>query len=259
MLVLLCVFQFGSTQPSEIRVPLLREGTRIIEGIGKINLHTDGKPASILLSHESGTISDSFVLLPNQRFSEMEEANTEYPGVQFRVTGDVYAFGNQNYLLVREVSALTQYAEREHPAVIPIDPNAEAIQKEDFNDSIADIVEDLENAAGSLAQSIRSASAQPIRLSKVVEGTRISARRCHLVRNKQGGWVAIFVSDASGLQDAPCTILPSSSFGKLIKWARQQEPSNPVLLSGELLNYNGHGFLIISSWRPVHKTDHLDY
>ena len=41
-------------------------------------------------------------------------------------------------------------------------------------------------------------------------------------------------------------------------WASKQDVATPFLLTGEFMNYHGHGFLVLKSWRRVHTSDHLD-
>ena len=109
-------------------------------------------------------------------------------------------------------------------------------------------------------RSIRSAAENPINNpTQRVEGFRITARRCHLVRNEQGAWIAVFVSDATGLSDPPCTVLPGKKFSGLINYIRNVNVNDatPVLLTGEILNYHGHHFLALAGWRTVHRTPHL--
>ena len=259
LLFLFLLPQIDSQQSGKIRVPLLREGTKIIEGVGLLHRKSDLHPIVIELPRGDDRTYDSFILLPNQRLAEMEAAEKEFPDRSFRISGDVFAYGDQNYLLVREVVSLGTHANRVHPTYVPIHPNNEVVEQEDYEDSIADIVKDLEDATGSLVRSIRDASNHPLTGGSVKEGARISSRRCHLVRNDSGAWVAVFVADATGLSDPPCTILPSSSFAQLTRWASKQEPSTPVLLTGELLSYHGHGFLLVNTWRQVHHTDHLGH
>lgn len=247
-------------QAQKTRVPLLREGTKIIEANGSVRRLSNDHPIVIDIENENDRdrAVDSFIILPNQRLAEMEAAAVEFPDRSFRISGDVFAYGDRNYLLVREAVSLGDHTERNHPDFIPTNPNQEILQEEDFDDSVADIVKELEVATGSLVRSIRDAAKYPVEQSTVNEGARISARRCHLVRNNSGAWIAVFVSDSTGLRDPPCTILPSASFAELTSWASALDPSTPVLLSGELLSYHGHGFLLVRTWRPVHNTDHLD-
>ncbi len=258
LLFLLVLPMIHMQQAPKTWVPLLREGSKVVEGIGTLSRESDSHPIVIELPRGDGKTIDTFIVLPNQRLAEMEASTKEFPDRSFRISGSIYAYGDQNYLLIREVVSIGEHTERIHPTIVPTNPNKENVEQEDYKDSVADIVSELEDATGSLVRSIRNASTHPINKETVKEGARISARRCHLIRNKHGAWVAVFVSDATGLSDPPCTVLPSTSFASLTRWAKTQEPSTPVLLSGEVLNYHGHGFLLVSSWRTVHNTDHLN-
>jgi len=255
-LLVLPLLQMGP--PPKTRVSLIREGTKVVGAVGTLDRESDLHSIVMELPRSDGKTIDTFIILPNQRLAEMESSSKEFPNRPFRISGDVFTHGDQNYLLVREAVSIGEHAERNHPAVVPESPNVKSNKEEYSGDSIADIVSDLEDATGSLVRSIRNASEHPLTKNTIKEGLRISSRRCRLVRNSSGAWVAVFVSDATGLSDPPCTILPGSSFASLVRWAGVQDSSTPVLLSGELLQYHGHGFLLVSSWRQVHKTDHLD-
>ncbi len=245
-------------EPNIKRVPLLREGTKIYEATGKLTRESATSPLSITIDKDRGEISNTLILLPNERLSEMEAVSEKTQNAVFRFSGEVFAYGPQNFLLVRSVVSLGDHASRNHPTVVPLDPNVEEVTEEDFEDSVEDIFRELEEATGSLVSSIRNAADNPIEKNKhFKEGQRINSRRCHLVRNKSGAWIAVFVSDSSGLGDPPCTILPSIEFKSLTEQASRLNPSTPFLLTGELLNYRGHAFLSLHDWRPVHKTDHL--
>jgi hypothetical protein len=248
---------FAQVTPIQ-RVPLLREGTKIYEATGALSRESANSPLLITIEQEGGGISNTLIMLPNERLAEMEAVTLENNNSQFRFSGEVFAYGSQNFLLVRSVVSIGNHASRNHPTVVPIDPNAQELNEEDFEDSVEDIFRELEEATGSLVSSIRNAAENPIKSNeRFVEGTLIIARRCHLVRNKSGAWIAVFVSDFSGLSDPPCTILPSMEFKTLTDWASSQDPSSPVLLTGELLQYHGHAYLSLHGWRPAHKTDHL--
>jgi hypothetical protein len=260
ILVFSSICSVVNAQPvPKIKVPLIPEGTRVVDAL--IRLTRVGENSQLVIEIDRGERkkTDRFYVLPNQRLSEMEATNEKHQDSTFRILGDVYVYKNQNFILVREATRLVEHAEREHPVVIPVDPNTEQVTEEDFDDSIANIVKKLEEATGSLSRSIRNAAAEPnARHSLVREGTKISARRCYLRRNEVGAWIAMFVADATGLGDPPCTILPGTEFERLTIWARQRDVATPVLLTGEFMNYHGHGFLVLTSWRGVHKSDHLD-
>jgi len=243
----------------EIKVPLVPEGTRIVDAAVQLARVSKGSPLMIEIDRGERKESDYFYVLPNQRLAEMETANEKYPDSTFQILGDVYLYKSHNFILITEATRLVDHAKRTHPVTVPVDPNTEKITNEDYDDSIANIVKELEEATGSLSRSIRNAATFPNGGHNLVrEGTKISARRCYLRRNEVGAWIAMFVADATGLSDPPCTILPGTQFERLTTWARSRDVATPVLLTGEFMNYHGHGFLVLASWRGVHKSDHLD-
>ncbi len=243
---------------AKTRVPLLREGTKIVKGEGQLTRKSPNHPIVIELPRKDGRTKDRCIVLPNRRLAEMELAKINDPDSTFRVSGDVFAHNNHNYVLIREVVSVNEHAERNHPTTVPIDPTNESLDVKDYDDSVSDIVKELEDATGSLVRSIRIASEHPIVESSFKENTKFTSRRCHLIRNDSGSWIAVFVSDATGLSDPPCTIMPNVAYGELTEWMKKQNPSTPVLLSGEIFDYHGHGFMLVRTWRAVHNTDHLD-
>ncbi len=237
---------------------LLKEGTVIHEASCVVVKEDKDGPLTVVIDSTDDSPNHSLIVLPNKRLEEIEQTLLETPDARFQMTGKVYTYDNKQYILLREALLLSDFSEREHPSFTPIHPEAEALPDDASSDSIDDIVRDLERSTGSLVKSIRNAAKNPIEVSdEVKEGRRVHARRCFLRRNNKGAWIAVFVSDATGLSDPPCTVLPSERFNALTKWARNAEPSTPVLLTGEMTNYYGHSFLILDGWRKVHTTDKL--
>ena len=238
---------------------LLKEGSVIHEARCVLLKGDNNTPMRVAMSGDEG-VTHTLTALPSKRLEEIEQTLIETPEAQFQVTGKVYTYNNEQYLLIREALKLSDFSERDHPSFTPIHPDAEELPKDASSDSIDDIVRDLERSTGSLVKSIRSAANHPIEVSdEVKEGRRVHARRCFLRRNDEGAWIAVFVADATGLSDPPCTVLPSEKFKQLTNWASKSPPSTPVLLTGELTNYYGHSFLILDGWRKVHTTDKLPY
>lgn len=247
----------GSTFAESSNVPLMREGTTIVQATASLIKQDSNLPIRLEIQGENQV--DSLIVLPNQRLQEMESVIEHDPHALFSAIGQVYTYGNENYILLREVLQLTDFAIRNHPEFVPIDPNAESLPENASDHSVADIVRELEEAVGPLVRSIRGATENPKDLNGVQkEGTRIQSRRCHIVRNDAGAWVAVFGSDAYGLRDPPATVLPSRQFQSLTNWISTQNMSTPVLLTGELMLYHGHSFLLLKSWRRVHNTSHIE-
>ncbi|MDP6693802.1 MAG: hypothetical protein QF444_05690 [Phycisphaerales bacterium] len=240
-------------------VTLFREGSRVLEAEATLQLFDDVSPTTVILEPGEGSGSNKMVVFPNQRLAEMEAVVSQKPENRFRVSGEVFTYNNANFLLIREVVSIGKSAKRKSPTAQPTSPDIDTVNDKHDDDSIASIVADLEKATGTLARSIRSAVNNPVEsFSPRTEGVRITNRRGHVVRNNYGAWVFVFVSDATGLSDPPCTILPSSVSRKLFSFASRGGLAAPVLLSGEVMTYHGHDFLVLRSWRTVHGADHLE-
>ena len=253
---LLIVLIFGSLAVAQTTtVSLLREGSRIIDAEATLVLFSDGSPTKVRVGDEGGEL----VVFPNARLAEMEGEASKKQGTRFRVSGEVFTYDRGNFLLVRDVTAVGSFAERNSPTVAPSSPDVDDDTNSSKDDSVESIIADLKEATGSLSRSIRNAADKPIKRSSTrTGGVRITNRRGHLVRNNGGAWVFVFIADATGLSDPPCTVLPSTASKKLYTYARSGGFTVPLLVSGEVLTYHGHDFLLLRSWRRVHTADHLD-
>ena len=236
-------------------VSLIREGSRIVDAEATLILFGNGSPTRVQI----GDDGIELVVFPNTRLAEMEGETSKKQNTRFRLSGEVFTYEKGNFLLVRDVTAIGSFAERRSPAVTPSSPDAEDDSNSSNNDSVESIINELKEATGSLTKSIRNASTNPIKRSSTrSEGVRITNRRGHIVRNNEGAWVFVFVADATGLSDPSCTVLPSTAAEKLFGYASKGGFTVPLLVSGEVLTYHGHNFLLLRSWRKVHTADHLD-
>ncbi|MDP7008333.1 MAG: hypothetical protein QGI78_02070 [Phycisphaerales bacterium] len=256
VLFLICLQASVGAEIEQITV--LREGSTILNATATLELSTVEKPASVTIVREDGTTANKLILFPNQRVAEMESEEARAPKSTFQLSGEIFTFDLGNFLLVREVTRVDQFASRDLPDHEPLSPDIDSEESRQSDDSIESIIADLEEATGSLNKSIRSAANNPIdQTPSRDEGIRVTNRRGHLVRNTQGAWIFVFVADSSGLSDPPCTVLPTTASKKLFKFASRGGYTIPVLVSGEILTYHGHEFLLVRSWRKVHKADHL--
>ena len=236
-------------------ITLMAEGSRIVDAEATLLLFSDGSPTRVRVG-DNGT---ELVVFPNARLAEIEGEYSKNQNAQFRVSGEVFTYDKGNFLLVRDVTVAGSFAKRNSPSITPSSPDIDDDTTSSKDDSVESIVADLRAATGSLTRSIRNAANNPIKRSSTRdEGVRITNRRGHLVRNSDGAWVFVFVADATGLSDPPCTVLPSAVSNKLFKYASKGGFTVPFLVSGEILTYHGHDFLLLRSWRRVHTADHLD-
>jgi hypothetical protein len=253
---LLIVFILGSLASAQTTtVALIREGSRIVDAEATLIFSGDRSPAKVRIGPEGSEL----VVFPNARLSEMEGEATKKRNTLFRVSGEVFTYEKGNFLLIRDVTAVGSFSKRNSPTVIPSSPDMDDDSNASKDDSVESIISALKEATGSLSRSIRNASTNPIKRSSTrSEGVRITNRRGHLMRNNDGAWVFVFVADVTSLSDPPCTVLPSTASAKLFRYTRKSGFTIPLLVSGEVLTYHGHDFLLLRSWRKVHTTDHLD-
>jgi hypothetical protein len=255
----LALVQTSGVFGEPLQITLMREGSTIVDATASINVfHGDAPTTVVIESGEDGN-NIEVVLFPNSRLAEIEAEAAKNPNTRFRLSGEIFTYDNGNFLLIREVSAIGSFARRDSPTIEPLSPDVELDEPAATDDSVGSIIADLEAATGSLSRSIRSAANNPIdRVSPRTDGVRITNRRGNLVRNNEGAWVFVFVSDATGLSDPPCTVLPNTSSQGLFTYAGVGGFIIPVLVSGEVLTYHGHDFLLLRSWRRTHTADHLD-
>jgi len=242
-------------------VALLKEGSVITEASGTmVRLHKNDVILFQIDSTDKKDGTNSLVVLPNKRLEEIELALQEDENSDFLISGDVYLYKNENYLLISGALLVESFAPRNNPTFEPINPNAESLPEGMDDDSIDDIVRELEEAVGPIVKSIRLSKKFPKKNGmKEKSKTRINSRRCLLSRSSEGAWIANFVSVDSKTNETPCIILPGEEFARLTKWAGGNDSTTPVLLTGKITNYHGHSFLVLDYWRKVHQTDHLPF
>ena len=100
----------GSVAPRAPVLTVLREGTPIVNRLGRLTLGTDGRPAEFTFESDGGALRDPpLIVLPNLKLMIMEDAArgaTREP--RFRVSGVVTEYRGRNYLLLEKVSVPPQ-------------------------------------------------------------------------------------------------------------------------------------------------------
>src|SRR5688500_10670208 len=84
------------------RTPLLREGSEVLEATARVALDNErGTWTATLASPESGEPGRTMTLLPCARLSEIQRQlqSASSSSARFRLSGEVYVFRGQNYLL----------------------------------------------------------------------------------------------------------------------------------------------------------------
>jgi hypothetical protein len=95
----------GSVAPNAPALTVLREGTPIVNRLGRLNLGADGAPSEFVFESDGQALRDPpLLLLPNLKLMIMEDVargNTREP--RFRVSGVVTEYRGRNYLLLDKV------------------------------------------------------------------------------------------------------------------------------------------------------------
>ena len=257
-----------------VRAPLVPEGTIVVNAEG-IMVRDERKP--LWRFHLVGDSADTkkrtrdFVLLPSHLLEEMEEkADSVAPeAARFNLTGEVFSYGRENWLLPQHVEWITSHSARNEATEEPADPSAgnsppvddpgseEPPGPRDQGDSIADIVAELQQSVGPLRRSIDTGEDSTTELPGPSEGQILFSRRGRLGRGRTGAWVFVLDSDVSGLSDPSLILLPSRRLAALEHYAGHGWLGRPMLITGEVFTYRGRHFLQPSSWKFVRERPNL--
>lgn len=95
----------GAIAPGAPTLAVLREGTYVVDRVGRLNRTSDGSQAEFTFDSDGKTMKDPPVLiLPNLKLMAMENAVTSANrDLRFRVTGMVTEYRGHNYVLLEKV------------------------------------------------------------------------------------------------------------------------------------------------------------
>jgi hypothetical protein len=95
----------GSVAPGAPPVTVLREGSFVVDRIGRINRTPDGSQAEFVFEADNNTLRDPpMIVLPNLKLVAMENAvGIANRDLRFRITGMVTEYHGRNYLLLEKV------------------------------------------------------------------------------------------------------------------------------------------------------------
>ena len=100
----------GSVAPGAPTLTVLREGTPIVNRVGRLTVGVEGKPSEFVFESDGQAMRDPpLIVLQNLKLMIMEDAarnNTREP--RFRVSGVVTEYRGRNYLLLEKVSVQNQ-------------------------------------------------------------------------------------------------------------------------------------------------------
>jgi guanyl-specific ribonuclease Sa len=95
----------GAVAPSAPLMNVMREGTFIVNRVGRLKRSTDGQQEEFAFESDGKTMRDPpVVILPNLKLMQMENAVTAISrDLKFRVSGVVTEYKGRNYVLLDKV------------------------------------------------------------------------------------------------------------------------------------------------------------
>lgn len=96
----------GAVKPNAPSVMTLREGTFIIDRVGRLQKSPDGSPAQFVFEADGRSLREPpLLILPNTKLMMMENALTGATrDLRFRVSGMLTEFRGRNYVLMEKVT-----------------------------------------------------------------------------------------------------------------------------------------------------------
>jgi hypothetical protein len=95
----------GAVAPSAPVVNVLREGTFLVDRVGRLSRTADGSQAEFVLESDGTAMQDPpLVVIPNLKLQQMEDAvSTAIKDPRFRVSGTLTEYRGRNYILLDKV------------------------------------------------------------------------------------------------------------------------------------------------------------
>ena len=104
----------GAVAPSAPVVNVLREGTFLVDRIGRLSRTAEGSQAEFVFDSDGTAMQDPpLVILPNLKLQQMEDAVTNaIKDPRFRVSGQLTEFRGRNYILLDKVVVVPDILEK---------------------------------------------------------------------------------------------------------------------------------------------------
>ncbi|MDQ3441687.1 MAG: hypothetical protein M3478_15195 [Planctomycetota bacterium] len=95
----------AAVAPGAPVVTVMREGTDIVNRVGRLTRGTDGQQWEFTFESDGRTMLDPpLIILPNLNLTKMESTTAGMTrDLRFRVTGEVTEYRGRNYILLRKV------------------------------------------------------------------------------------------------------------------------------------------------------------
>ena len=222
----------------DTQAPLMREGSRVEQVRGTVTRNpTTGLWQFTIPPRQGDGPALVLILMPCRLLEELEATVASAPDRDptFLMTGRVYLFRQQNYLLPV------------HPPQLVGSSIASVRRSPSVTDSdgqrAADIIRSLDREVGPVVP--RAPAVETTVVEARPEGTNIVERRGQVRRTRSGAYIFVFDADRFGLADPPLIMLPCElldRFGPVDRGTRWREGS--VLLTGEVLMYRGTRYVL---------------
>jgi hypothetical protein len=100
----------GAVSPSAPPLLVLREGSEVVDRVGRLTHSADGKTAEFAFDSDGSALRDPpLIILPNLKLTTMENAvSADNPDVRFRVTGMITEYRGRNGVLLEKVVVVPQ-------------------------------------------------------------------------------------------------------------------------------------------------------
>jgi len=238
---------------------LLRDGAALAGAAGRLVRSRHGFWEFVVVPDDRSREPASFIVLPSHTLSRMEravEASTTDDG--FEVTGTVYVFDGENYLL--PLSA---------PRIDPDQPgSAETVQQPEPSESsppgqrdtsqltAEEIIRGVERDVPAARSLVVDEPSDPLvdSLEDVAsdgfdDGAIMMSRRGRITRTAEGGWRFNFAADAAGLSDPPMTLLPCLLLESIRNRIEVDGDDQVFLMTGQVFSYHGRRFMLPTMFR----------
>jgi hypothetical protein len=98
----------AAVAPAAPEQPLIREGTLLLDRVGRLTPLDDGQMFEFTLESDGGGMTDPpLVLLPNRKLMQLQDrVKTSYRDLKISVSGDVTEYRGRNYLLLSRWSVV---------------------------------------------------------------------------------------------------------------------------------------------------------
>ena len=257
-MIWLCLALCGmQADEAPMRAPLLPEGTVVSQATGVLSPAKSGGGLILRLTGDDAPADGrlrEFHVLPSRVLERLESVHASSPNDPVEVTGALTVFAGRNWLLPVHVEREEALATRDVPTEVPEIPEGPTDAGDD--ESVADIVADLESAVSTLRRGIRERPDDEMS-ADVADDLVLVSRRGRISRDKAGAWILLLDADSHHGAEDRLILLPSKVLNELVRKTRQTGPGQPMLISGTVQHYRGRRFLLPSGWRVPRERENL--